>query len=102
MKCLKKYGGLKSNSSNNNSTEDMSTEDLVNTINVNDIQYTKMFRDIKINTMQYTEDKLRKMCSRYLLLDPEQRVAAWNKNEESTQKKESKKNEHTCGGEKQV
>jgi len=35
--------------------------------------YTKMFRDIKVNNMQETEDKLRKMGSRFLLLTPEQR-----------------------------
>lgn len=38
--------------------------------------YTKMFRDIKVNNMQHTEDRLRKMGSRYLLLTPEQRRAA--------------------------
>jgi Ribosome biogenesis protein Nop16 len=35
--------------------------------------YTRMFRDIKINIMQHTEEKLRKLCTRYLLLTPEQR-----------------------------
>jgi Ribosome biogenesis protein Nop16 len=35
--------------------------------------YTRMFRDIKVNTMQHTEEKLRKMGSRFLLLSPEQR-----------------------------
>ena len=35
--------------------------------------YTAMFRDIKVNIMQHTETKLRKMASRYFLLDPEQR-----------------------------
>ena len=68
VKCLKKYGGLKK-------TGIDTDEDLISRINVNDIQYTKMFRDIKVNTMQHTEDKLRKMCSRFLLLDPEQRFA---------------------------
>ena len=36
--------------------------------------YTAMFRDIKINKMQYTESQLRKMASRFFLLDEEQRV----------------------------
>ena len=36
--------------------------------------YTAMFRDIKVNKMQYTEQQLRKMASRFLLLDEEQRV----------------------------
>lgn len=35
--------------------------------------YTRMFRDIKVNNMQHTEEKLRKLCTRYLLLTPEQR-----------------------------
>ena len=35
--------------------------------------YTAMFRDIKTNKMQHTEDKLRKMGARYLLLSSEQR-----------------------------
>jgi hypothetical protein len=35
--------------------------------------YTRMFRDIKINNMQHTEEKLRKLCTRYMLLTPEQR-----------------------------
>lgn len=36
--------------------------------------YTAMFRDIKVNNMQHTETQLRKMASRFLLLDEEQRV----------------------------
>lgn len=36
--------------------------------------YTAMFRDIKVNKMQHTETQLRKMASRFLLLDEEQRV----------------------------
>eukprot|EP00980_Cylindrotheca_fusiformis_P011746 scaffold2794_cov100-Cylindrotheca_fusiformis.AAC.4 len=36
--------------------------------------YGKMFRDHKLNVMQHTETKLRKMGSRFLLLSPEQRV----------------------------
>lgn len=35
--------------------------------------YEKMFRDIKVNNMQYTETQLRKMGARFLLLEPEQR-----------------------------
>ncbi len=35
--------------------------------------YARMFRDIKINNMQYTETQLRKMGARFLLLEPEQR-----------------------------
>jgi Ribosome biogenesis protein Nop16 len=35
--------------------------------------YTAMFRDIKVNTLQHTEEKLRKMGSRFLLLTSEQR-----------------------------
>lgn len=35
--------------------------------------YTKMFRDIKTNDLQYTEGKLRKLGSRFLLLTSEQR-----------------------------
>ena len=35
--------------------------------------YTKMFRDTKINYLQHTEDKLRKLGSRFLLLQPNQR-----------------------------
>lgn len=36
--------------------------------------FTAMFRDIKLNNMQHTETQLRKMASRFLLLDEEQRV----------------------------
>lgn len=36
--------------------------------------YLKMFRDTKVNNMQYTETQLKKMASRFLLLDDEQRV----------------------------
>lgn len=36
--------------------------------------YVAMFRDIKVNNMQYTETQLRKMASRFLLLDDEQRT----------------------------
>ena len=35
--------------------------------------FTRMFRDIKINNMQHTEAKLRKLCTRYIFLTPEQR-----------------------------
>jgi hypothetical protein len=35
--------------------------------------YEKMFRDIKVNKMQYTEVQLRKMGARFLLLDAAQR-----------------------------
>lgn len=35
--------------------------------------YTRMFRDLKANPMQHTEEKLRKLGSRYLLLAPDQR-----------------------------
>lgn len=36
--------------------------------------YKKMFMDIKTNDMQHTEKQLRKYASRFLLLDPEQRL----------------------------
>jgi len=36
--------------------------------------YARMFRDIKVNKMQHTQAQLRKMASRFLLLDDEQRV----------------------------
>jgi len=35
--------------------------------------YGKIFRDIKVNKMQYSEAQLRKMGARFLLLDAEQR-----------------------------
>lgn len=35
--------------------------------------YLSMFRDTKVNKLQHTEKKLRKMGARYLLLTPEQR-----------------------------
>eukprot|EP00545_Synedropsis_sp_CCMP1620_P010133 CAMPEP_0119014714 /NCGR_PEP_ID=MMETSP1176-20130426/10269_1 /TAXON_ID=265551 /ORGANISM="Synedropsis recta cf, Strain CCMP1620" /LENGTH=181 /DNA_ID=CAMNT_0006967937 /DNA_START=17 /DNA_END=562 /DNA_ORIENTATION=+ len=35
--------------------------------------YKKMFMDIKTNDMQLTEKQLRKLASRFVLLDPEQR-----------------------------
>lgn len=35
--------------------------------------YKAMFRDIKTNNMQHTEDRLRKLGARFLLLSPEQR-----------------------------
>lgn len=35
--------------------------------------YTRMFRDLKVNTMQHTEEKLRKLGARFLLLSPDQR-----------------------------
>ncbi|GAX22104.1 hypothetical protein FisN_6Hh352 [Fistulifera solaris] len=35
--------------------------------------YAAMFRDIRVNTLQHTEQKLRKLGARYLLLTPEQR-----------------------------
>ena len=37
------------------------------------VDYTSMFQDIKVNDMQHTEQKLRKMGTRYLLLTEEQR-----------------------------
>jgi nucleolar protein 16 len=37
------------------------------------VNYTRMFRDTKLNDMQYTEETLRKMGSRYMLLTPDQR-----------------------------
>lgn len=51
----------------------------------NDNNYTKMFRDTQgVNPLQHTEEKLRKLGARYLLLTPEQRrldvpdtVKAW-------------------------
>lgn len=36
--------------------------------------YKKMFRDIKVNKMQHTEEKLRKMGARFLLLSEVQRL----------------------------
>jgi len=40
----------------------------------NNNNYTKMFRDTQgVNTLQHTEEKLRKLGARYLLLTPEQR-----------------------------
>lgn len=35
--------------------------------------YTKIFRDTKVNYLQHTEDKLRKMGARFLLLQSQQR-----------------------------
>jgi Ribosome biogenesis protein Nop16 len=35
--------------------------------------YLAMFRDTKVNFLQHTEDKLRKLGARYVLLSPEQR-----------------------------
>jgi hypothetical protein len=35
--------------------------------------YGKIFRDIKVNNMQYSEAQLRKMAARFLLLDTAQR-----------------------------
>jgi len=35
--------------------------------------YLKIFRDIKLNNMQYTENQLRKIGTRFLLLNPNQR-----------------------------
>lgn len=39
--------------------------------------FVKMFRDIKINYLQHTEEKLRKLGSRYILLSPEQRRVSY-------------------------
>ena len=36
--------------------------------------YASMFRDIKVNKMQHTEQQLRKMGARFLLLSAEQRL----------------------------
>jgi len=38
--------------------------------------YTAMFRDIKVNRMQHTEHKLRKLGSRFLLLSEKQRAVS--------------------------
>lgn len=35
--------------------------------------YVAMFRDIKVNSLQYTENRLRKLGSRFLVLAPEHR-----------------------------
>lgn len=35
--------------------------------------YKSMFRDIQTNNLQHTEEKLKKMGARYILLTPEQR-----------------------------
>jgi Ribosome biogenesis protein Nop16 len=35
--------------------------------------YSKIFRDTKINYLQYTDDKIRKLGSRFVLLQPNQR-----------------------------
>lgn len=35
--------------------------------------YTAMFRDIKVNNLQHTADRLRKLGARFVLLTPEQR-----------------------------
>ena len=40
--------------------------------------YLKIFRDIKINVLQHTEEKLRKLGSRFILLSPEQRRVPYN------------------------
>ena len=40
--------------------------------------YGKIFRDIKVNNMQYSEAQLRKMGARFLLLDTEQRKVELN------------------------
>lgn len=47
--------------------------------------YVKMFRDIKINYLQHTEDKLRKIGSRYILLSPEQRRVPYSEIPEKVQ-----------------
>ena len=77
VKCLKTYGkncldSVINKSSGTTGTATSAAQTPLNT-NTDDINYKKMFRDIKINNMQYTEEKLRKMCTRYILLDPEQR-----------------------------
>lgn len=36
--------------------------------------YKKMFMDIKVNDLQHTETQLRKLSSRFFLLDEEQRL----------------------------
>jgi hypothetical protein len=36
-------------------------------------EYIKMFRDLKVNKMQYTENQLRKMGARFLLRAPQPR-----------------------------
>ena len=79
VKCLKKYGkncldSIINKSSGTTGTATNTAQTPFNT-NTDEINYKKMFRDIKINNMQYTEEKLRKMCTRYILLDPEQRLA---------------------------
>jgi len=40
--------------------------------------YSKAFRDIKINYLQHTETKLRKLGARFLLLSPEERCEKVN------------------------
>ena len=79
VKCLKKYGkncldSIINKSSGTTGTATNTAQTPFNN-NTDEINYKKMFRDIKINNMQYTEEKLRKMCTRYILLDPEQRLA---------------------------
>lgn len=54
--------------------------------------YLKMFRDIKINNLQHTEEKLRKLGSRYILLSPEQRRLPYNEIPEKVQQLLATKN----------
>ena len=46
---------------------------MIQCMNRHGTDYIKMFRDIKVNNMQHTEEKLRKLGSRFILLSPEQR-----------------------------
>lgn len=39
-----------------------------------------MSRDIKVNNKQYTSSQLKKLCSRFILLEDSQRVAPLPKN----------------------
>jgi Ribosome biogenesis protein Nop16 len=51
---------------------------MIKCMNRHGTDYLKMFRDIKINDMQHTEEKLRKLGSRFILLSPEQRRVPYN------------------------
>jgi Ribosome biogenesis protein Nop16 len=46
---------------------------IIKCMNKYGMDYMKMFRDTKINDMQYTEEKLCKLGTRFILLTPEQR-----------------------------
>ena len=42
---------------------------IVNCLDKHGTNFTKMFRDIKTNSLQHTEEKLRKLASRFFLLE---------------------------------